>query len=80
MTKNELFELIKTQSADLLGLDESMITMTSNYRDDLGTDSLMLAELIFEVEEKFKIIIPDADAEKLDTVGSVVEYLFEHQE
>ena len=46
--------------------------------DDLGADSLDIVELIMALEEEFDIEIPDTDAEKIVTVGDVVEYIKEN--
>ena len=43
--------------------------------DDLGLDSLDVVEVIMECERDFNVEIPDEDADKLTTVGDVVEYL-----
>ena len=49
--------------------------MEASFIDDLGADSLDTVELIMKMEEDFGIEIPDEDAEKLKTVGDVVNYL-----
>jgi len=46
--------------------------------DDLGADSLDIVELIMSLEEEFDIEIPDSDAEKVVTVGDVVDYIKEN--
>ncbi|MBB1553729.1 MAG: acyl carrier protein, partial [Clostridiales bacterium] len=43
--------------------------------DDLGADSLDIVDLIMNLEETFNIEIPDSDAEKVATVGDVVDYI-----
>jgi acyl carrier protein len=44
---------------------------------DLGADSLDVVELVMAFEEEFGIEIPDEDAEKIRTVGDVINYLKE---
>jgi len=63
---------IKKIIVDQLGVDESKITENSSFLDDLGADSLEIIELIMVLEEKFGIEIPDADAEKINTVGDAI--------
>jgi acyl carrier protein len=58
-----------------LSIDEDDITMDSGFVDDLGADSLDLVELIMALEEEFDMEIPDEDAEKITTVGDVVDYI-----
>ena len=49
--------------------------MEASFIDDLGADSLDIVELIMALEEEFDLEIPDSDAEKVVTVGDVVEYI-----
>jgi acyl carrier protein len=60
-----------------LGVEESQITLEASFTKDLGADSLDTVELIMEFEKEFGITIEDSDAEKIQTVGNVVEYLTE---
>lgn len=62
-----------------LGLSsEEVCTDNADLRHDLGCDSLDLIELTMELEEKYGISIPDADADKLTTVGHVIDYITKH--
>lgn len=70
-----VFEKVKSIIADQLGVEESEIKMESSFIDDLGADSLDIVELIMALEEEFDIEIPDEDAEKIATVGDVVDYI-----
>jgi acyl carrier protein len=54
------------------------VERSSRFEEDLGADSLDQCELTMAFEEKFEIEIPDADAQKLTTVGSVAEYITAH--
>ncbi|MBC5853212.1 acyl carrier protein [Vibrio metschnikovii] len=57
-----------------LGVDESEVTETAHINNDLGADSLDQVELIMALEEEFDVEIPDEDAEKLVTIGSLLSY------
>lgn len=63
--------------ADQLDVNPEQITPEASFIDDLGADSLDTVELIMAFEEAFRAEIPDEDAEKLTTVGSVINYLKE---
>jgi len=72
---SNMFEKIRKRIADQLSIDEEEIKMDSSFADDLGADSLDIVELIMALEEEFDMEIPDEDAEKISTVGDVVEYI-----
>ena len=78
MEQEEIFEKIKKVIVDNLGVSESAVTMEASFIDDLGADSLDIVELVMALEEEFNIEIPDNDAEKVVTVGDVVDYIKEN--
>ena len=75
MNTEEVFEKVKGIIVEQLGVAEASVTMEASFIDDLGADSLDIVELVMALEEEFDIEIPDADAEKVTTVGEVVEYI-----
>lgn len=75
-----IFEKVKNIVSDQLGVDADEITMESSFIDDLGADSLDIVELIMALEGEFDLEIPDEDAEKIASVGDVVEYIKAHTE
>jgi acyl carrier protein len=68
-------ERVKKIIVDKLGVDESEVTNTANFIQDLGADSLDTVELIMEFEKEFEVSIPDEHAEKIQTVGEAISYL-----
>ncbi|MBR5279421.1 MAG: acyl carrier protein [Clostridia bacterium] len=70
-----MFEKIRDIVCEQLGVDEDKVTMESSFVDDLGADSLDIVELVMALEETFGVEIPDSEAEKISTVGDVVEYV-----
>ncbi|MEZ0324159.1 MAG: acyl carrier protein [Hydrogenothermaceae bacterium] len=66
---------VKEIIADQLGVEIEKITPEAKFVDDLGADSLDVVELIMAFEEEFNVEIPDEDAEKITTVGDVLEYI-----
>ena len=66
---------VKAIIVDKLGVDESEVTPTASFTDDLGADSLDTVELIMEFEKEFDIQIPDDKAEKITTVGDAVSFI-----
>lgn len=72
-----LDEKVKEIIVEQLGVNADQATMEASFIDDLGADSLDTVELVMAFEEEFGAEIPDEDAEKLTTVGSVIQYLKE---
>ncbi len=60
-----------------LGVERSQVTQDASFTKDLGADSLDTVELIMEFEKEFDITIEDSDAERIQTVGNVINYLNE---
>jgi acyl carrier protein len=58
-----------------LGVNAEQVTREASFIEDLGADSLDTVELVMAFEEEFGAEIPDEDAEKLTTVGTVIDYL-----
>ena len=75
MSSEEVFEKVKGIIVEQLGVADTAVTMEASFIDDLGADSLDIVELVMALEEEFDIEIPDADAEKVVTVGDVVDYI-----
>ena len=78
MSSEEVFEKVNGIIVEQLGVADTSVTMEASFIDDLGADSLDIVELIMALEEEFDIEIPDADAEKVVTVGDVVDYIKEN--
>ena len=70
-----MFEEIKGKIAELLNVNADIITPQSNLITDLKADSMDIATLLFEVEEKYGIEIDEDDLESLKTVGDIVLYI-----
>lgn len=64
---------------DRLGVEESEVKEAASFKEDLGADSLDVVELVMELEDEFDLEISDEDAEKIATVGDVVNYIKNNQ-
>jgi acyl carrier protein len=71
----DIFDRVKRIIVERLGVDEAEVTLEASFKDDLGADSLDVVELVMELEDEFDMEISDEDAEKISTVGEVVEYI-----
>ena len=74
-----LLEDVKEVVAEQLNVNPDEIKEDSKFVEDLGADSLDVVELVMALEEKFDIEIPDADAEKIATVGDAIKYVEDHK-
>ena len=70
-----MFEKLKNLLIEELNVDEDAITLDAELTNDLGINSLELADLILLCEEKFNIVIDDEDLHTFITIRDVVEYL-----
>lgn len=70
-----MLEKMKEIITEQLNLDGVAITEESNFKDDLGADSLDLFELVMSLEEEFGVEIPSEDLEQIATVGDVMNYM-----
>ena len=72
---SDIAERVKKIVVEQLGVDESEVTNTASFIDDLGADSLDTVELVMALEEEFGAEIPDEDAEKITTVQAAIDYI-----
>ncbi len=72
------FERIAKLLAEEVNIDESKITMDSDFRDDFDADSLDLMEIVMALGDEFGANIPDEEIDSLRTVGDVVQYIEDH--
>ena len=75
VNSEDIFEKVKEIIIEQLGVSENTVNLEASFIDDLGADSLDIVELIMALEEEFDLEIPDNDAEKVVTVGDVVDYI-----
>jgi acyl carrier protein len=70
--ENKVIDIISEQ----MGTDKSEINRETSFINDLNADSLDTVELVMEFEDEFDMSIPDEEAEKIQTVGAAIEYIF----
>ena len=75
MNPDAIFEKVKEVIIEQLNAEDDAIKLETSFIDYLGADSLDIVELIMALEEEFDLQIPDSEAEKISTVGDVVEYI-----
>ena len=78
MTREEVFSLVQSHLADELDIDPARIDDSTRFKEDLEADSLDLYTLVQELEDTYRIRMPDEDAVKILTVGQAVDYVLAH--
>jgi acyl carrier protein len=71
-------ERVKTIVVEQLGVKPEQVVPEASLIDDLGADSLDTVELVMALEEEFETEIPDEEAEKIRSVGQIIEYIKAH--
>ncbi|MEZ4728997.1 MAG: acyl carrier protein [Caldilineaceae bacterium] len=61
--------------AAVLDVDSALVVPTARFREDLGADSLDLAELIVAFGHAFASRIDDSEVRGIVTVGEAVAYI-----
>jgi acyl carrier protein len=75
-----VLERVQGIVAERLGVEESQVTESAAFIEDLNADSLDLVEVIMAMEQEFELEISDEEAEKIRTVGDAVSYINENQD
>jgi acyl carrier protein len=80
MDRQQVFDLIRNNLADILEVSPDTISEGASFGDDLGADSLALIELVEALEEELSertvgFRIDDEDLEDLKTVRDAVDYV-----
>ena len=72
MTNEEIVKKVTAIIVDKLGVEESEVTESASFTNDLGADSLDTVELLMEFEKVFGIKIPDEETAGIATVADAV--------
>lgn len=70
-----MFEKVKQILIDELQIEEDIITLDAELSNDLGINSIELADLVMICEDKFDVEISDENIGRFVTVRDVVNYL-----
>ena len=71
-------ERVKSLVAKQLKVDADTVRNEASFEEDLGADSLDRVELIMAIEDEFELTIVDDDAENIETVQHVIDYIVEN--
>ncbi|MGI5901107.1 MAG: acyl carrier protein [Desulfitobacteriia bacterium] len=70
-----IFDKIVSVIAEKTGLNPELITLDSDFTDDLNIDSLDIFEIIMDLEDEYSLEIPTEDLEGMRKVSDLVSYL-----
>jgi len=73
-----VFDKVKAILVDQLDVDENKVTMEASITDDLGADSLDIADIVMSIEEEFNVEVPDEQLQNIKVVGDIVKYIEEN--
>ncbi|MBO5333661.1 MAG: acyl carrier protein [Clostridia bacterium] len=73
-----IFEKVRAIICDQLELDEDVVTLDAVLLEDLGADSIDLADLVMTLEDEFEMEISDEELENIRTVADIVKFIEEN--
>lgn len=69
----EVKERVINLLSEKLGYDKLEIKENQEFVNDLGTDSLDMAEIVMGVEDEFGLVIGDDEIMQVKTVGDLIK-------
>ena len=70
-----MFDKVKAIFEEQLGVSQDEMQLDTNFKDDLGVDSLDLYEIVMKMEDEFDVEIPAEELEDVATFEDVLNYL-----
>ena len=70
-----MFDKVKASFEEQLGVSQDEMQLDTNFKDDLGVDSLDLYEIVMKMEDEFDVEIPAEELEDVATFEDVLNYL-----
>lgn len=69
------FEKIRDMIVDRFDIEADLVKPETNIIDDLGVDSLDVAELLLVIEDEFSVTVPEEKITSLKTVQDIVNFI-----
>lgn len=70
-----MFDKVKAIFEEQLGVSQDEMQLDTNFKDDLGVDSLDLYEIVMKMEDEFDVEIPAEELEDIATFEDILNYL-----
>ena len=75
MARDELEEGLAEVLGTVAGIDPADIAPEKSFAEDLGIDSLAMAEVVVAAEDRFGVLVPDDEWAQFTTVRDALRYL-----
>ena len=69
------FEKLCSIIAKVLRVDVREITMSTTFMEDLGADSIDVAQILIGIKEEFGVALAEEDVVQVQTVSDAVELI-----
>jgi acyl carrier protein len=79
VSRNDVLSFIKIAASDIVN-DNIEITEESDFHNDLGCDSLDVADIVMKTEHEFTVSLSDDKLEKMETVKELIDIVLEGRE
>ena len=74
-TKDEIATAVREIFQKTLKVDPAKLTPEVRLKEELSLDSLDMIEVVYEVEDKFEVQIPEEQLKEITTFGQIVDGL-----
>ena len=74
-----VFEEVKEIIVKYIKIDENKISLESSLNEDLDADSIDIADVVMDIEEKYGFEFSDEDAENIKTISDLVNIIEERK-
>jgi len=78
MNRDQVLTLVREHLAEELEVEIWRIDESTRFRVDLDADSLVLYELVMELEDNYGVTVREEQATRIETVGDAVGFVLEH--
>jgi acyl carrier protein len=75
MTRAQILQKLRSLISEQLDVSAEEVYEDSEFLSDLGADSLDIVDLVMKIEDEFNLAIDDEDAQEMQTVRRVIDYL-----
>lgn len=70
---DEVKDYLKSLVAEVAEITVSEVTEEASFVDDLGVDSMMALEIVANIEKKYKVVIPEEEIPRIQSLKDVVD-------